>query len=340
MIQRVLVLPINASTEQSIQNAITTADGTMGTSSTARIAVLMPTWIGDACMATPMLTSLRESFPGAVLVGVMPNLVHELLAEDADAPIFDERVIFHKQGKKRVSHSVSRLELIVTLRRMKLDYALLLPNSFWSAAVVWAAGIPNRVGYNRDGRGLLLSERIPVPKADGKPKPVSAIDYYLELMRPIGGQFADRTMKLHVGEEDRELATRLWQKIGFSNSRETVVLNSNAAKDVSRVWPREKVKQLALELVERADVQVLLHCGPSERKDANELVAELNHPCLQSMGAVEELPLGLSRGVMERASTVVSTDSGARHMAVALNRPVVTLYGSTSPLWTETYNTP
>jgi heptosyltransferase-2 len=84
----------------------------------------------------------------------------------------------------------------------------------------------------------------------------------------------------------------------------------------------------------------LLHCGPKERESANRIVSELQHPSIASMGIWEDLPIDLSKAVLRRADLVVSTDSGPRHMAVALNRPVVTLFGPTDPAWTHTYNRP
>ncbi len=83
---------------------------------------------------------------------------------------------------------------------------------------------------------------------------------------------------------------------------------------------------------------MLLHCGPGEREAADAIASRINHPRVQSMGRAKSLPLGLTKAVMERASVVVSTDSGPRHIAVALDRPVISLFGPTDPVWTRTYN--
>ncbi|MEC8558231.1 MAG: lipopolysaccharide heptosyltransferase II [Planctomycetota bacterium] len=324
----------------SSPDATLTSDSSPSISKTPTIAVIMPNWIGDACMATPTLRSLRQGFPDARLVGVMSSLIDELLPNTVDVDCFDQRILFHRRGKQRVAHSVSRSSLMRELRKSNCDTILILPNSFWSAAVAFASRIPRRVGYRRDGRAWLLTDALPVPKNESGPIPVSAIDYYLKQAEWLGCESQSRTMQLSVTPQDQELADQLWSKLGFSSSLPTVVINSNSAKDGSRVWPKEKVAELATRLAAKTDLQVLLHCGPGERQSAADTVALASHPNVLSMGVVDNLPLGLSRGVLQRAAAVVTTDSGARHIAVALDRPVVTLFGSTGPLWTATYNKP
>lgn len=310
------------------------------------IGVFMPSWLGDACMATPTLRALRESYPQARLIGVMSPLIRELLADgsSSEKPWFDEVVLFYKRRRKGrstdPSTSVSRWQLPSILRKFSPDVALLMTNSWWSAAVARMAGIPSIVGYDRDGRKLLLSEPVPVPRDGRRLLPVSAIDYYLELARWIGCRVDSKTMRLIVTQADREMANDLWSRLEFSDACRTVVINSAAAKDASRVWPMPQVRECALRLANEDGLQVLIHCGPGEREAANQLAAQAKHPKIGSMGVMPELPVGLSRGVLAKADAVISSDSGARHMAVALDRKVVSLFGPTDPAWTKTYNRP
>ncbi len=311
-----------------------------------RIGVLMPTWVGDACMATPTLRTLRESFPQAHIVGIMSPLIRTLLGDawGAEAPWIDDAILFKKKRPSRARGASSGLplrhQLPRVLRRQKLDAVVLLTNAWWAAAVTWAARIPCRVGYNRDARGFLLTDPLPVPRHGRTPAPISAVDYYLELARWLGCEATSKQMQLSTSSEDKRLADDLWQRIDFDARRETVVINSNSANDQARLWPAERVCELAKRLATERDCQVLLHCGPGEIEQANQVADTVQHPRVASMGMAPELPIGLSRGVISQASVVVSSDSGARHMAVSLNRPVVTLFGPTDPRWTRTYNIP
>ncbi|MEM8735758.1 MAG: glycosyltransferase family 9 protein [Planctomycetota bacterium] len=303
-------------------------------------------------MATPMLRALRRAYPQSELVGIMSPIVQEVIEGawgDDERPWFDEYILFRKGRRKlnaahRAQGVTSRRGIIRQLRQLRVDVALLTTNSWWTAAVSRFGGVRKVVGYDRDSRRYLLHEPLPVPKSEnGDYAPISAVDYYLALASWVGGdtERSDaRSMQLRASDADLQLADKLWHSVGFRGEVPTVVVNSNSAKDSARVWPESHVIELTKRLVHERDVQVLLHCGPGERESANRIAASVDHPSVASMGHTENLPIGLSRGVLKRAAVVVSTDSGARHMAVALDRPVVSLFGPTSSAWTRTYNTP
>jgi heptosyltransferase-2 len=147
-------------------------------------------------------------------------------------------------------------------------------------------------------------------------------------------------MELAVSEQDRQLAESFYRDQGLSWTAKTVLFNTSSATAESRLWPVGHASRAARELAIKHGIQVVVHCGPSDRERANAVAFGAAHPMVRSMGTYEHLPIGLSKGVIEHADVVVSTDSGPRHMAVALNRPVVSLFGPTSPKTTQTYNSP
>ncbi len=301
-----------------------------------RLGVFMPTWVGDAVMATPTLRALRRNFVDATIMGVMRPVIGDLLA---GTPCLDATIPFQKRRRQGVP---SRWGLIGALRRAKLDAIVLLTNSLWTAAVAKLAGVRRIVGYNRDARGWLLTDKVVLPNCPTAVKPsiTPAIDYYLRIAEYMGCEARDRRVQLAVTAEESSLGDALWQQVGFSEARQTVVINSNSATEQSRLWPASKVKALALRIANEQCLQVLLHCGPAERELANTLVSEISHPLVASMGVADQLPIGLTKAVLSRASAVVSTDSGPRHIAVAFDRPVISLFGPTSPTGTLTYNVP
>ncbi len=298
-----------------------------------KIAVLMPSWVGDAVMATPTLKALNRSLQsGDHLIGVMQPGISEVLRGSS---FFTHQLLYSKRKIR------DRLKLAVQLRRFKPTTVVLLANSLWTAVAARLSGAKRTLGYARDGRGWLLSEPLPALKReDGKFAAVPAIDYYLQLAQRLGCAIDDRRMELAVERQDRELADDLYARIGFHSDRTTVVINSSGIWGAAKVWPADHVEQLARRIVSDHHWQVLLHCGPSEREAADAVAARIEHPRVQSMGKAKSLPLGLTKAVMERASVVVSTDSGPRHIAIALDRPVVGLFGPTDPAWTRTYNVP
>jgi len=305
----------------------------------SHLAVIMPTWVGDACMATPTLRAIRKRYPTCKITMISRPVIREVVsgAWGNDTAWFDDCLLVTKKGGLGVH---TRFSLTKALRGAGINAAVLLTNAFWSAAAMRLAGVRRVVGYQRDARGWLLSDRVPVPQLERKPKPISAVDYYLELARWIGCDTADRRMQLHVSEQEQLLAQQLYAQLGLNPLAPTLVVNSNSATDVDRLWPEERVQELCQRVAGELGLQVVLHCGPQEREQANRIAQRINLPQVASMGVCDDLPIALSRAVLGSATAVVSTDSGPRHMAVALNRRVVTLYGPTSPAWTTTYNSP
>ncbi len=301
------------------------------------ICVFLPTWVGDACLATPTLRALRLAFPHCRIIGAMRPVIRDVLdmAWGADAAWLDECLLFNKRAQPGV---LSRWSLIGQLRQRRVNVSVLLTNSLWSAAVARLAGAQRIVGYNRDGRGWLLSDRVPVLRDGKKPRPISPVDYYLQLAAWLGAETHNRRMQLGVSESDLQLGHELWERIGFTDGVPTIVINSGSATMATRLWPESKVRELALRLAKDCGWQVLLHCGPAERTSINALAQQADDRRIASMGVIQDLPIGLSKSALQRAAVVVSTDSGPRHISVALDRPVVTLFGPTDPVWTTTYN--
>lgn len=307
-----------------------------------KICVFLPNWIGDACMATPALRAIASlpDLEDLTLVGRPGPL--SLLENE---PYARARIPFKPRSKLESVHG--RRTLAKELRRRRFDTILLMPNSLSSAVIAWVAGIPRRIGFARDGRSWLLTDAIPLHSPSSKDghtrirnwRESAAIDYYLRLAAELGCSPVDRSMELSVSDEDKELSRALLGKIGFSRDKQLVVMNNSSASAASRLWPIPYVVDACSKLA-KDGVQVLIHASPNDRATADGLAATISHPNVQSMGKMDDLPLGLSRGVLSMADAVVSTDSGVRHMAVAMNRRVVSLFGPTKSSLTTTYNIP
>ena len=126
----------------------------------------MPTWLGDAVMATPFLRALRQLFPVARISCLGKTLVQPVLT---GLPLIDATLFYATDRAGRINYS----QTAAALRKQKFDLAVILPNSFRSAFLAWRAGIPRRLGYNRDGRRLLLTDNI---------KPMRRTEYEVRLM--------------------------------------------------------------------------------------------------------------------------------------------------------------
>jgi heptosyltransferase-2 len=303
------------------------------------IAVFLPNWIGDAVMATPALRALRSHFAEGQVIGVMKPYVADVFA---GGDWFDAIVPANggawSQGVAAVAWK---------LRRFRIEVAVLLSNTFRSAAMAWLGGCRRRIGYVRYGRALLLTDALPPLRDDlGRLKPSPVLDAYNVLAERAGCPRPNRLMELFTTSADERAADLIWEQAHLEDYSEVICLNPGAAFGAAKHWPSAYFAALARRLASERGSGVLVLCGPNERELAQAIVTQACHPNVHALAdltapAIAEGPrlsLGLTKACVRRADLLVTTDSGPRHFAAAFDRPVVTLFGPTHIDWTETYH--
>src|SRR5438874_2242883 len=164
----------------------------------SRILVVQPSWVGDAIMATPTLRALRELFPAAHISYLLRRYVKPIYS---GMPWADQ-LITYRTGKTKAKAGKGFFDLATRLRRGKFDTAILLPNSFKSALVCKMAGIDRIIGYERDGRGFLLTDKLLAVKEKGKFVPSPFVKFYLGLAHYLGSTDRDLALQLFVTEAE------------------------------------------------------------------------------------------------------------------------------------------
>lgn len=294
-----------------------------------RIGVILPNWVGDVVMATPMLRAIRNRHPDAEMVGVCRKFLAPLL----DGTGLIDRFHTWEQGGRswfgRTSH------MVWALRRERLDVAFVLRNSLSAAGVAYLGGAKQTIGYARRGSGLFLTNSLPVPRENGKLKPISAVDYYLELAAAWGCETSSPQLELATSPADEAAADEQWRRLNLPDGNHVVLLNTGGGCG-TKVWPKTHSSQLARRVAEELGHSVLVLCGPAEREEAAEIAAQANHPHVKSVAA-EDVSFGVTKAIIRRARMLVTTDSGPRHIASALNTPTVVLFGPVGPRWSRNY---
>jgi heptosyltransferase-2 len=290
------------------------------------IAVFLPNWLGDLVMATPTLRALRRQYGDqARIIGVMrPNLAEVL----AGTSWLDEQWYYHPKAtdpRQRQWGAIRRM------RRVRLDVALLLPNSLRTAVLARLGGAKERIGYSRYGRGPLLTRKLESPRAHGQIADSPMVDYYLKIAEAVGCPPESRRLELATTPEDERAADFVWERLGLREGGRVLAFNSGSSNGAARSWPSEHFGALARRAAEELDHDVLVLCGPRERSMAQEIVRHAGHPRVFSM-ADQPLDLGTSKACIRRSRLMVSTDSGPRHVAAAFGKPVITLRGPTLPI--------
>lgn len=295
-----------------------------------RLLVVCPNWVGDAVMATPALRLIREGLPGAFIGGFMRPGIDQVLA---DGGFFDEIHVERAGGVMGPKFAAAKL------RPRGYDTALLLTNSFRTALTARIAGIPRRIGYDRDGRGLLLTDRLALPTRPGlrlgqaRFAVLPAVDAYWHmasaLLDPEAPQHAmPETASLELGTSDRDeaAASELLESL-VPQAERCAILIPGGSKSEKR-WPADRFAALAVHLRDRHGLAVLASGSPAEAEVLDAVSAG---------GAATPLiapSLGVLKAVIRRASLLVTNDTGPRHIALAFGVPTVSLFGPTDHRWT------
>ena len=290
-------------------------------------------------MATPALRFLRDALKGSFIGAMVRPGLDELLA---GSDFFDEGHVASSQGLMGPKRSAAKV------RGRAYDTALLLTNSFSTALVTRLAFIPRRVGYDRDGRGILLTDRLKPERTDRGFAAVPMVEYYLHAARavidapdPAPSSPAPR-LELGITPGQDAAAERLLHAGGITGLRPFAVLNPGA-NDPAKRWPADRFAALAAHLASRG-MDIAINGSPGELALVDEVAAltraRLNElPALPHEPVVARLPalgitIGSLKGVIRRAAIMITNDTGPRHIAAAFGVPSVTLYGPTDPRWT------
>ena len=289
-----------------------------------KIMIRATNWVGDAIMALPALRAVRQRHPDAKIGIVARPYVADIYR---DQQVGDELIPYDPNGEHRGLSG--REKLIADLRTRKFDIALLLQNAFDAAWLAWRAQIPQRIGYARDARSLLLTQAIPVPKSGEIPAHEKC--YYLELLRRAGwlDQLTDEPrITLRVPDAARQRAAQALLEKGARPHARRVAVAAGASYGSAKCWPPDRFAKALNALLSHADAEVILFGTPSELPVSTAIAAELQRAPINLTGktSIADLPSFLSQ-----CHLFLGNDSGAMHVAAAVGLPVVAVFGPTDP---------
>jgi heptosyltransferase II len=288
-----------------------------------KILVRATNWVGDAVMSLPALQALRQRYPAAQISVLARPWVAGLYGRES----FCDEVIPYETPNGWRGLSAKR-RMAVELRKRHFDCAVLLQNAFEAAAVARWAGIPMRIGYNRDGRGWLLTHPIPVPK----PGEIEAHQrfYYLELLKRaqlIDGYSSTAPIRLDgtaaAAEQGRE-----W--LNNASMGEWVIgISPGAAYGGAKRWLPERFAAAAVKLAGEYGASVAVFGSKTEQEmceAVRALVVAAEVKC-ENFAGVTTLPRLIE--MVAACRLFLTNDSGSMHIASALRVPTVAVFGAT-----------
>jgi heptosyltransferase-1 len=279
-----------------------------------RIGLVKLGAIGDVVNTLPLANRLRAGYPRARITWVIAPLAHALLAGH---PCVDEFLVF--DARKPASWP----GFVRELRARRIELALDLQRLLKSGLITRASGAPTRLGFDRarckEQSHVFTNLRIPP-----NPAPGVTLAQYLEFADFLG-------CPPQAPRWDLPFTPFAAARAG----ERRVVLNVGASWS-SKLWPSSSWAELA-RLLASAGLSVHLSGGREDRAAAEAIGRAAGVPLRSHAG---ELSLRETAGLLASAELVISGDTGPLHMAVALGRPVLALFGASDPRRTAPFGQP
>ncbi|HQX55094.1 MAG TPA: lipopolysaccharide heptosyltransferase II [Pyrinomonadaceae bacterium] len=298
-----------------------------------KILVRGTNWIGDAVMSVPALRELRRIFPDDSIT-LHTRTWADGLFRDAD---FLDEIVTYDPAKWRFRDVLDNSNF---LKKDAFDLAIILPNSFESAMTSFLTRIPRRIGYNKDLRGLLLTDPIAVPEWKSRRHEVF---YYLNLVseiekRVIGrntvGQLAPN-ISIDVSPERRKAARQIIADATSDSRGPIVALGVGSTNSRAKRWPAARYAQLATKLKQELDASIIL-VGSAEDSVVAKEVADLSG--VQTVDLSGKTTIAEAVAILAEVDILVSNDMGLAHIAPAVGTRTVVIFGPTNPTTTRPYS--
>jgi heptosyltransferase-2 len=270
-----------------------------------RILVRATNWLGDAIMCLPALHALRAANPQAHIAILGQPWLGDLYGQES---FCDEVIAYPKTWSAKLSLARSL--------RGRFDKALLLQNAFEAAAFAFAAGIPERTGYNRDGRRVFLTHPIDVPVIGHERF------YYLELLR-LAGWIAgyDPVSPIHLNGVERHPTA-------------TIGVSPGAAFGSAKRWYPDRFADAAASIAIKRNSRVALFGSASEKDIVAIVEAALRARNVEVDNYAGRTTLREFIQLVANCELMLTNDSGAMHVAYAVGTPSVTIFGPTDHIGT------
>ncbi|MGB9181739.1 MAG: lipopolysaccharide heptosyltransferase II [Pyrinomonadaceae bacterium] len=298
-----------------------------------RVVVRGTNWVGDAVMTIPALRELRRVLPSAHITLATRSWSEGLFA---GADFLDDILIYDR--KARDVRAVARQAR--EWRRREFNLALLFQNAFEAAVIASLARVPLRVGYGTDGRRALLTHALALPHWRVERHEVF---YYLNIISELEtllygeSQILSREpiFALQVSDERRARARELLREAGAHEERPMVALCPGSTNSRAKRWPADRYAAVADKFIESAGADVLLIGAADELEVSLEVKAQMRHQPIVLTGRTS---LDEVVAILSLASLLITNDTGPAHIAAALERPTLVIFGPTDPTTTRPFS--
>ncbi|MGM0564476.1 MAG: lipopolysaccharide heptosyltransferase II [Pseudomonadota bacterium] len=288
--------------------------------SSQRILVVGPSWVGDMVMAQSLFKSLKQQYPEAEIDVVAPAWSLPVLEKMPEVRRGLALAVGHGEGglKKRYALGKSL--------RGQYDRAIVLPRSLKAALVPFFAKVPVRTGFLGEMRYGLINDIRPFDKTLLD----QTVKRFVALGQPAGARLTEMALPKPELAVDLSASDTAMERLSLNTDKPAVGFMPGAEFGPAKQWPAEHFAALATKVASEGG-QVWIFGSAKDREVANDINTAAGGVCRNLCG---ETSLAEVVDLVGRVDVAVSNDSGLMHVAAATGRPVVAVYGSSSPEFT------
>ena len=283
-----------------------------------RILVIAPNWIGDAIMAQSLLRCLRMKYPSVAIEVLACSWVAPLIRAMAEVDIVIESDLKH--GSIKI---LDFWRYALFLRRRRYSEAYVLPNTIKYALLPWLAGIKRRIGYRGESRYGLIN----VMHHDSKIKPRPMAQFYAALADHPNSALPDQPPRPSLNTCSMKRA-EVFRQFALSEYRSLIAFVPGAEFGSAKTWSSNNFGALAKKILHAYPTSQIVVLGSNKDIRIGQVI---NSVCGDVINLAGKTSLQQAIFLLSGADAVVGNDTGLIHIASALNRPVVGIYGPTDP---------
>ncbi len=287
-----------------------------------KILVMRYRFIGDTVLTVPFLRNLRRAYPAARIDLMLEPFSGRVIE---GCPYIDRIIPFEIKTIHRYSNRSERgklagyLQYWKQIRQEHYDAAFVLKRSLSSALLVWAAGIPRRIGFATEGRQLFLTDAVPYRQDQHE------VRNFLDCLKMLDIPIVSQDLELWPSRESDTKITSLFAEKGWRPEDLKIIIHA-AASLPAKQWPLDRFGAVMKELQERFQARFIYTGAAGDAVLYREIEQHGPYGGLNLCG-VTGLHENLS--VYRASSLFFGVDSGPMHMAAAVGVPVVALFGPT-----------
>jgi ADP-heptose:LPS heptosyltransferase len=280
-----------------------------------RVLVTRLRYLGDIIISTPVISALRKCFPDAEIYYLAEAPYVSLLRDHPDL----DGIIVAEKGL------AGTIRTIIRLRRMSFSAAVDLFYNPRSANILYLSGIPVRIGGSRRWRARLYTRNFEVPSGTR-----SAVMHHLSAIEPLGCRVEEALPAVHIGRDAGEYGAGIIDELKGEETDTRVIAVHPGGTWPSKRWPPSSYIELTRRLRAELGCVVALVTGPGE-EDTTSAISSAAGNGVHALPVRDIVPLA---GIISACDAVIANDGGIMHLAVALGRPTVGIFGPTEPeIW-------